>query len=98
MKFTSFGDLFDSQEYLLFLDKKSSSNQDRINSIVSFIPDLMEEALTDCQKEIIYDYYFKELNITQIAKLHGVNKSTICRTKKRAERKLIRYLKYYSFR
>ena len=43
---------------------------------------VMQEELTPLQRE------------TQIAADRGVNKSTVCRTLKRAEAKLRRYLKY----
>ena len=55
---------------------------------------VVQEELTDNQREILLAYYFQEKNITQIAQERGVNKSTVCRTLHRAEDKLRRYLKY----
>ena len=55
---------------------------------------VVQEELTDHQREILLAYYFQEKNITQIAQERGVNKSTVCRTLHRAEDKLRRYLKY----
>ena len=55
---------------------------------------VIREELTDLQREVLVAYYFQEINIPQIARERGVNKSTICRTLQRAEQKLRRYLKY----
>ena len=55
---------------------------------------VIEEELTPCQREILIAYYSQDLNIPQIARDRGINKSTVCRTLHRAEGKLRRYLKY----
>ena len=55
---------------------------------------VIQEELTDLQREVLVAYYFQEINIPQIARDRGVNKSTVSRTLRRAEQKLRRYLKY----
>ena len=55
---------------------------------------VIEEELTDLQREALIGYYFNHRSLTEIADLRGVNKSTVCRTLHRAEQKLRRYLKY----
>lgn len=55
---------------------------------------VIQEELTPLQRQTLLAYYFQEQTITQIAQERGVNKSTVCRTLKRAEGKLRRYLKY----
>lgn len=55
---------------------------------------VIQEELTQLQREALIAYYFQEQSITQIARDRGVNKSTVCRTLHRAEQKLRRYLKY----
>ncbi len=55
---------------------------------------VIQEELTDLQREVLVAYYFQEMNIPQIARERGVNKSTVSRTLRRAEQKLRRYLKY----
>ena len=55
---------------------------------------VIREELTQLQREALIAYYFQEQTITQIARERGVNKSTVCRTLRRAEEKLRRYLKY----
>ena len=55
---------------------------------------VIREELTELQRQTILAYYFQEQTLTQIAQERGVNKSTVCRTLKRAEEKLRRFLKY----
>ncbi len=55
---------------------------------------VIQEELTQLQREALIAYYFQEMSMTQIAQERGVNKSTVCRTLHRAEEKLRKYLKY----
>lgn len=55
---------------------------------------VIDEELTQLQKQTLIAYYFQEQTIPQIAAERGVNKSTVSRTLHRAENKLRRYLKY----
>ena len=55
---------------------------------------VVQEELTQLQRETLLAFYFQEMTITQIAQERGVNKSTVCRTLHRAEQKLRKYLKY----
>jgi RNA polymerase sigma factor (sigma-70 family) len=55
---------------------------------------VIEEELTQLQRQTLIAYYFQEQSIPQIAAQRSVNKSTVSRTLRRAEEKLRRYLKY----
>ena len=55
---------------------------------------VIREELTPLQRETILAYYFQELSIPEIAAYRGVNKSTVCRTLHRAEKKLKLLLRY----
>ena len=55
---------------------------------------VIENELSPLQRETLMAYYFQRETIPQIALRRGVNKSTVCRTLQRAERKLQQYLKY----
>lgn len=55
---------------------------------------VIREELTPLQRYALTSYYFRELSISEIAKERRVNKSTISRTLKRAERKLQQFLQY----
>lgn len=55
---------------------------------------VIQEELTQLQRETLIAYYFQEQTLAQIAADRGVNKSTVCRTLHRAEEKLRRFLRY----
>ena len=52
---------------------------------------VIREELTQLQRDILVAYYFENRTLVQIAEERDVNKSTICRTLKRAEDKLRRF-------
>ncbi len=55
---------------------------------------VIEEELTELQRQTLVAYYFQQQTIPQIAADREVNKSTVSRTLRRAEEKLRRYLRY----
>lgn len=55
---------------------------------------VIQEELTPLQRQTLMDYYYRDMTLVQIARERGVNKSTVCRTLKRAQERLRRYLKY----
>ena len=55
---------------------------------------VIEQELTPRQRDTILAYYFQDKSIAQIAQERGVNKSTVCRTLHRAEKRLQRCLRY----
>ena len=59
---------------------------------VSRMRSAIREELTDLQRYTLVAYYFENRTLVQIAEERSVNKSTICRTLKRAEDKLKRFL------
>ena len=58
------------------------------------VKNVIEKELTPLQRETVLAYYFGGQNICVIAKERGVNKSTVCRTLHRAEKRLRRSLQY----
>lgn len=55
---------------------------------------VIQEELTDKQRQVLLAYYFENMTIIQIAAAQGVHKSTVWRTLRRAEERLKRYLRY----
>ena len=55
---------------------------------------VIQEELTQLQREVLIAYYFQERPVADIARERGVNKSTVWRTLHRAEANLRKYLKY----
>lgn len=60
---------------------------ERVNRVIA-------EELTATQREVFTAYYLQEMSITEIARMRGVHKSTVCRCLKRAERRVRRFLMY----
>ncbi|MBE6957532.1 MAG: sigma-70 family RNA polymerase sigma factor [Ruminococcaceae bacterium] len=58
------------------------------------VKNVIEQELTPLQREVVLAYYFQGQNICRIAESRGVNKSTVCRTLHRAEKRLRRCLRY----
>ena len=51
---------------------------------------VIQEELTPLQRQTLLAYYFQEQSVSEIAQERGVNKSTVCRTLRRAEARLRR--------
>ena len=55
---------------------------------------VIDTELTEKQRSAVLGYYFEKKNIPQLAREYGVNKSTVCRTLQRAEKRIRLCLKY----
>ena len=55
---------------------------------------VIEEELTQKQKETMMAYYFDELSPAEIARRQGVHRSTVVRSLRRAEGRIRRHLTY----
>lgn len=64
------------------------------DTIKTTLKKIIENELTPLQKSIICQYYYENKNIPQIAAETGVNKSSVCRTLKRARCRIGNALKY----
>lgn len=58
------------------------------------LKNVLEQELTEKQRQVVVGYYLENQNIVQLAARYGVNKSTIWRTLKRGENRMRRCLKY----
>lgn len=55
---------------------------------------VMEQELTERQKQVLSLYFFDEKRPAEIARILGVHRSTALRTLRRAENRVRRFLKY----
>lgn len=55
---------------------------------------VIDQELTEKQRQVLIAYYFQEKSIGEIARERGVYKSTVCRTLHRAEDRIRRFLRY----
>lgn len=78
-------------------DYSGGDNHVRYNKMKLALIEAIKNELTDCQREVVEEFYFKGKTVTVIAKEKGVNKSTVSRHLKRARVKLERCLKYGFF-
>ena len=55
---------------------------------------VIENELTEHQRQVLIAYYFQNKTMAQIAQERGVCRSTVCRTLHRAEARVRRCLRY----
>ena len=55
---------------------------------------VIEEELTDRQRDTLEAYHFQGLRLAEIARRQGIHRSTAARNLRRAEARLQRFLKY----
>ena len=79
-------------------EKSNSNNSENLKNKCKILNLIIKQELTDKQREILNMYYFHNLNIPQISKKTGKNKSTISRSLKRAREKIKNYMQYNDFR
>ncbi|MBQ8824332.1 MAG: sigma-70 family RNA polymerase sigma factor [Ruminococcus sp.] len=60
-----------------------------------FVNNLIQNALTTRQREVIVLYYYEKMKLPDIAQRLGITVSTVSRTKKRACQRLMQHLQYY---
>lgn len=85
----------DRQIFEFLCKKNENTNSDLYRRAVKALSNVVENGLTTRQKQVIMLYYFKRLNMPEIAKLLGLDKSTVSRTIKRARDKIFSVLRYY---
>ena len=68
--------------------------QEPRDKVVERLRRIIREELSQPQREVVVAYYFQNKRIPQIAREWGVNKSSVSRLLKRAEKSLQKYLKY----
>lgn len=64
------------------------------NTQMQRIRRVIDQELTQKQREIILAYYFQDKSIPEIAAERGIHKSSVCRCLQRAEKRVRMYLKY----
>lgn len=72
-----------------------STNSEKHRLMLKIMRSIIEHELTERQREMIALYYFKGLNIPEIADLLKVNRSTVSRTISRGRRNILDKMKYF---
>lgn len=91
---SNFDWISDKSDYFV----NEENNSEKMEKIKTILYKVINQKLTAKQKQIIILYYFENINTIEIAKMLGVNKSTISRTLNRAKNTIKDYMEFYDFR
>lgn len=68
---------------------------DRHHLMIKIMRNIIENELSERQRQMIGLYYFRRMNIPEIAETLGVNRSTVSRTLSRGRRNILEKMKYF---
>lgn len=85
----------DSDINALFSDENETDKYSKRANVKRVLLRVIENELTERQKQIINLYYFKNMNIVSIAEKLGVSPASVSITMKRARNTIIKYMQYY---
>jgi RNA polymerase sigma-70 factor (ECF subfamily) len=72
----------------------TENNEAQMNRLKRNLVRAMHKDITPRQRQYLAMYYGKSMNIPEIAREVGVNKSSVCRTLQRGRQRLYRCLRY----
>ncbi len=72
-----------------------TDNSQKHRLMIKIVRDIVENELTERQRQMIGLYYYKRMNIPEIAELLGVNRSTVSRTISRGRRNILIRMQYF---
>lgn len=75
--------------------ENENNNSEHINKVKKYMSDIINDELTDRQRQIVTMYYYENRNIKEIADTLSVNPSTISRSLASSRKNIYRILKYY---
>lgn len=71
-----------------------NSNEERLNLVKQALPKVIENRLSERQKQCVRLYYFENMNMEQTAAALGIERSSVSRTLKRARDRIKTSLEY----
>ena len=92
-RFNNFSDLIFSVKN--FEQINSNNNSQKYRDMLKIIKKIIQNDLTQRQKECLIMYYKKNLNIIKISKILGICPSTVWRHIKISQKKIKNIIKYY---
>lgn len=72
-----------------------SNNSEKHRMMIKIMRDIIENELSERQRQMICLYYYSRMNIPEIAEMLGVNRSTVSRTISRGRRNIMEKMKYF---
>lgn len=79
---------------MIDMDSTENESAERIKYQKEVLSRIIQNELTELQRQIFLEYHIKGMTIPQIATIRGVNKGTVSRTLKRAEKRIHRITQY----
>lgn len=89
---------FDLLSNILTNKQSTNTNHRSWEKMKKILFQVLKTELTNRQREMLLLFFVKRMSMTEIANQLHVNKSTVCRTIKRAVENIKKYIKYYDFR
>lgn len=83
----------DKQISALIVDAEAGGDKHRL--MIKIMRNIIENELSERQRQMIALYYFRRMNIPEIAEMLGVNRSTVSRTLSRGRRNILEKMKYF---
>lgn len=83
----------DKQISALIGDAETGGDKHRL--MIKIMRNIIENELSERQRQMIALYYFNRMNIPEIAEMLGVNRSTVSRTLSRGRRNILEKMKYF---
>lgn len=81
-------------EYSTYIASLGEDNSDTHSTLIKNLRRALRDDITDRQRQMIQMYYVDKMKMCEIARLLGVNTSTVSRTISRGEARLQKCLKY----
>lgn len=72
-----------------------SNNSEKHRMMIKILRDIVENELSERQRQMIGLYYYSRMSIPEIAEMLGVNRSTVSRTISRGRRNIMEKMKYF---
>ena len=74
---------------------ENGSGGDKRGLMIKILRNIIENELSERQRQMICLYYFSRMNIPEIAETLSVNRSTVSRTISRGRRNIMEKMKYF---
>lgn len=71
------------------------TNTEKLQKLCKICAKIIENELTDKQRECVKMYFYDNLNTVEIASILNINNSTVCRNIQRGKKRIEKILKYY---
>jgi len=86
---------FCTDKHIAALIGENGPGEGKRSLMIKILRNIIENELSERQRQMIGLYYFSRMNIPEIAEKLGVNRSTVSRTISRGRRNIMEKMKYF---